>query len=97
MSYPRFSVGEDVLIYSADCPEFDGHKAVIVSAEFYEMAYSPLTDKDYGDMWIYWITPCPRKLTPVEGEGWGEDELRKRPSDLSFDKLINSFKTKQPA
>jgi len=84
MTQPKFSVGEEVILCSKNCPEFNGEYTVVAS--FYGETFSRQGKRYIG--WNY-------DLDSTHVNYWWETALRKKhkPSDMSFDSLMNSIKS----
>jgi len=91
MSYPKFAVGEDVLIYSKHNLQYDGFETKVISYE-YKTWTNRSTREDFTG-YGYRISPDP---SGMEG-GWFASSLRKRPSNFTFKELMESLKMPVPA
>ena len=89
MNYPKFAIGEEVLVYSVNFPDLQGIEAIITAREYWEYAEDSVTGELYGEGYSYWLdfSESPNNYP------WDESSLRKRPSDMSFDQLMESLKT----
>ena len=87
MNYPKFAVGEDVVIFTPYYPELNGKAAIVVGVYWTTDCFNPVTGKDVPDGYGYELSPH-----YVDDDYWDELELRKRPSDMSFDQLMESLK-----
>jgi len=81
MGYPKFAVGEDIILISREYPQYNGHEAVVSSR---------LSD---GGRHGYSIEPVVETRPGV----WCESALRKRPSDFTFIELMDNLKQPVPA
>ena len=88
MNYPKFAVGETVLLYSADYPDLQGVEAIITAREYWDIGRNAVTGVLAGKGYRYWLdfSENPHNYP------WNESSLRKRPSDMSFDQLMKSLK-----
>jgi len=93
MSYPKFAVGEDVLIVSVRHPEINGSQATIGSRKYYA-TYISSDGTDLGSSYGYVVIPDP--TNNPKGSIWHESSLRKRPSDFTFNELMDSLKAPVP-
>lgn len=86
--HPKFSVGEDVLIYSMDTPEIWGFETTIIEAYFGDCEVPPDSGR-IREGWSYEVSPDP------SGYGWMEQALRKKPepSQMSLRELMQSLNT----
>ena len=84
--YPKFAVGEDIVLQSKCFPEVNGFEATVSTREW---------DQFWGE---YAYKICPDPLGEVQGytDKWAEESLHKRPSDMSYKELITSLKSKEP-
>ena len=82
MNYPKFAVGEDVVVHCIMLPELNGSEVTIANKTYFYQ------DEELPEGWYYGISP---DLTN-DGCQWHESALRKRPSDMSFDELMESLK-----
>jgi len=90
MTYPKFAVGEDVLICSEHYPRLNGCECLVTDSEWHD------GQNRYGEPyagWKYLVSPQPHES---DYPYWQETALRKRPADLSFNELITSLKIKEP-
>lgn len=86
MSYPKFAVGEDVLVYSKDQPNIRNIEVVVVDRVLKTAGVIGCAERLTG--WFYMTEP-----QMLDGDGrWFETALRKRPADQSFKELMESFK-----
>ena len=82
MNYPKFAIGEDVILMSKNFPQFNGFETTVIYSEYNERLG-----------WGYNISPDPGPgETDDFYDRWAESSLRKRPSDMSFDQLMESLK-----
>jgi len=92
MSYPKFAVGEDVLIVSEDYPEVQGFETAVAGVTFNEAPINHETGEEMPAEYGYQVSPDPHG----DKFYWGESALRKRPSDFTFNELMDSLKTPVP-
>jgi len=91
--YAKFSVGEDVLVYSVLQPEIHGAEATVT---FRTYGKGRCIDGSAFEGWAYIVEPDPTPAHVDKGSGWMEQSLRKRPSDYDFKELIESLKKSRP-
>jgi len=91
MSYPKFAVGEDVLVLSLDYPDVNLAEVTVV-AKYFTTAVDSITGEHLEKAWRYKVEPEPR---PDIVGVWKESSLRKRPSDFTFNELMDSLKAPQ--
>ena len=87
MSYPKFAVGEDVIVSNDDYLKEGDYEGVVTGRT--HMTNRDVRSKKLHTGWFYVVEPDP---TANIAEYWGEYSLRRRPADMGFKELIESLK-----